>query len=259
MHTAISRDVLVNRKRCGELQAGSECRFVIMYLTLVLGFLSTFGLTWPTFAEGGPELPLPCRAWRLPCHEQPWVCTTEEDYQRSLTGPQLGCPVFYNPNDTNTPPGNCVMTEGVCNFTERDVGCQSWLPVCGYAYRCGSDREYAQYLEESASVNGTQCAFTGYVPPPNGMCTFINGTCQWYNPCRRWEDTRCSSNSSAPMCGSHSEYWQYEFGVATPCSSPAPEDPPPGPCLLQDECGWLPGELACSQKVRQYYRTTRDS
>ena len=169
-------------------------------LLVVLGLLGALSLPGATATE--EQFLLPCRAWRWPCFDQPWRCSTEEDYQRFITGPQPDCPIYYDPNDTNTPPGDCVVIDGVCNFTESAVSCQSWLPLCDYSYRCGTELEYAQYVNETALID-VDCSFIGDVPPPEAVCTSINGSCQWYNPCRTWNDMHCSNDL---MCGSHSDY-----------------------------------------------------
>ena len=134
------------------------------------------------------------------------------------------------------------MINGVCNFTNSSLSCRSWLPYCDYSYHCGTEQEYQQYLNDLA-VSDVDCSFQeSEAPPPSGLCTLINNTCQWYNPCRMWEDTRCLNGF---VCGTHSEYWQYEFSrFPALCPSPTPvgELEPPGDCLLQaGECGWSGG------------------
>ncbi len=221
----------------------ADCMVMASPLLMVVGLLCGLRLTGAIAqtrsATAVPQL-LPCRAWRQSCFSQDWVCSSEEAYQRFNAGSKRDCLVLDNSNYTGTPPGDCVVINGVCDFTESAARCRSWFPVCEYSARCGSELEYAQYVNESAlagaGVDG--CSSTGGVPPLTNVCTLIDGACQWYDPCREWNDTRCSNGF---MCGSHSDYWQYELDATTPCPSPdpTPSDSPPGSCVLQGEqCGW---------------------
>ena len=189
---------------------------------LVLGFALLGG----PIASG--ELPTPCRSWIFPCGEGQHRCTTEQQYQSFVSGPQPGCPVFYNPNAT-APPGECVLINGACNFTENTVNCTTWLPGC--EYRCGTFEEYEENPSDS-------CPNLEPVPLPDALCIPINDSCQWYNPCR----LRRSFCNLSYQCGTLSEYWAMVYGPQPLCSPPAPgwEEPEtPGECILQQgECTW---------------------
>lgn len=179
-------------------------------------------------AEG---LPTPCRAYRSPCGAQEFVCNTEENYQRSRTGPQPGCPVTFPPAPSSVE--DCLLINGSCQFVSNSSvsGCRTWLPECEVHYRCGSEEDYANFLAQEPET----CSSTGDVPPPNAICIPLEGFCQWYNPCRSWQP-HCSSTN---RCGTLSEYWAFVYGPIPWCLPFDPPPDPPGECIVQNEtCVW---------------------
>ena len=71
--------------------------------------------------EQYPVIPLPCyillpRLWRFPCGDMPYRCTSYNEYQQFLLGPQLGCPVYAN-SSSLFPPGQCVLIDDTCQFS----------------------------------------------------------------------------------------------------------------------------------------------
>ncbi len=192
-----------------------------------------------TAAHGGK---LPCREWTS-CGEP--VCTTEEEFQRAA--------IFNFPSHCSTPgrsSGNfssqtadsaCVPVDGACNFTENVLSCRSWLPECTQSYRCGTEQEYQQYLNDSAAIDVSCPTPANQLPASDALCTQIDGECLWYDPCRTWQGF-CYGPY---LCGSEGEFWAYQFGPQPVClPGHTTDQEPPGKCLLQeDQCAWS-GELS---------------
>ena len=173
-----------------------------------------------------------CRSWLFPCGSGTWTCTTDEQYWRFRRGPQPGCPAVY-PQTTAPPPGDCQMVDGTCQFTNDTLECTTWLNSC-QGYRCGSTSEYNAFLASPGPV----CPFGGQYPQPDDICLPINGSCQWYNPCRTWRGF-CLSGYN---CGTAAQYYQFIFGPQPICALPPPgwvEPEPPGDCAVRNgQCEW---------------------
>lgn len=199
----------------------------LFHLVWSLLFLKTLWVT----AQPSESLPTPCRAYRSPCGTQEYVCTTEEQYQRSQI---YGSPCPVSAVTAPPPTEDCELVNGSCQFTNSSLSCRTWLPSCEFQYRCGSEENYTSYLEDS---DGRVCNFVGGpVPPPSNTCIPINGSCQWYNPCRLWPGW-CSGPY---QCGTLSEYWAFVLGPQPACAWPPREQPlPPGDCIVQNgSCSW---------------------
>ena len=209
----------------------------IMNINAVLCLL---GITALSALGAGAEddLPTPCRAWQLPCGNQDYTCTTEESYTlSSLYGPQLGCDDVFNATAT-PPPGECLLVNGSCRYSTNLLNCTTWLPDCYSEYQCGT------FEADNNNESPTLCS---NVPPPNSTCIQINGSCQWYNPCRMWRGF-CYNPWN---CGTTSDYWAFVHGPQPICSLPPPgfvEPIPPGECIVQDgQCSWSSKFLIGSQ------------
>lgn len=170
-----------------------------------------------------------CRSWLFPCGEGRWTCTTDESYWQFRYGPQPGCPAIY-PQTTAPPPGDCQMVDGMCQFTNATLECTTWLNSC-LGYQCGSTSEYSAFLASPGPV----CSFGGQYPQPDDLCLPINGTCQWYNPCRSWRGF-CLSGYN---CGTADQYYQFRFGPQPLCAPGWVESDPPGECAVRNgQCDW---------------------
>lgn len=172
------------------------------------------------------------RSWLFPCGEGRWTCSTDEAFWRFRYGPQPGCPAIY-PQTTGPPPGDCRPVDGMCQFTNATLECTTWLNSCR-GYQCGSTSEYNAFLASPGPV----CSFGGQYPQPDDLCLPINGTCQWYNPCRTWRGF-CLSGYN---CGTADRYYQFRFGPQPLCALPPPgwvEPEPPGECAVRNgQCDW---------------------
>ena len=162
----------------------------------------------------------------FPCGHGIWTCGTEEQYWRFHHGPQPECPAVY-PLTTAPPPGECLMVNGACQFTNASLECATWLNSC-QGYQCGSMSEW------QGAAPDTMCQY----PLPDELCLPINNTCQWYNPCRSWRGF-CQSGYN---CGTADQYYQFLFGPQPPCPLPpsgwVPPDPP-GECAMRNgQCDW---------------------
>ena len=164
-----------------------------------------------------------------PCEGGEWRCTSEETYGRFNFGPQPGCPTL--PITVPQPSGKCRLVKGICQYTNSSLECATWVPSGDYRYICGSVAERDQALESKGS-------FIGNPPVPDQLCLPINGTCQWYNPCRFWKGF-CSSPY---RCGSIDDYLAFQFGPQPLCAPPPKgwvTPIPPGECIITDkQCRW---------------------
>ena len=136
------------------------------------------------------------------------------------------------------PPGQCRLVNGSCQYTQPTVACDTWVPDCDYRYMCGT-------VEQRNLTTNTDalCGFRGFgsnAPNPDEFCEPVDGTCQWYNPCRYWRG-HCLSGY---QCGTVEQYYRFLFGPHPLCAFPPEgwtEPLPPGDCVLTGEdqqCGW---------------------
>ena len=180
----------------------------------------------------------PQRSWSS-CNQP--LCTPEKPYQRSLT---RHTPCSSGGTTPSPSSGECAVVNGTCTFTEDAPNCTSWLSPCERQYRCTTVEEY---MSETSTM--PNCSLSTQVPSPDSLCVAINGSCQWYNPCRTWQG-HCWSGY---QCGSESDYWTFYFGPQPLCL-PRPfgfQTPPPaGKCIIQNgQCSWSSEsvELLCIQ------------
>ena len=120
------------------------------------------------------------RQWRFPCGDMPYRCTSHDEYQQFVMGPQLRCPVYEN-STSLLPPGQCVLSNNTCQFSSDAPTCATWISYCSLPYQCGTQEEL-----DSLPTAQTNCPLMLDIPPPDMTCEPIDGQCQWYNPCRKW-------------------------------------------------------------------------
>ena len=154
-------------------------------------------------------------------------CTPEQQYQFSLIA-HIPCVP-----SSSTSFSECAVVDGNCTFTENAPNCTSWLSPCERRYRCTTVEDY---MNEAPTISN--CSSSTQVPSPDSLCVAINGSCQWYNPCRTWQG-HCWSGY---QCGSESDYWAFIYGPHPLCAARPPgwQVPlPPGECNIQNgHCNW---------------------
>ena len=154
-------------------------------------------------------------------------CTPEQQYQFSLIA-HIPCVP-----SSSTSSSECAVVDGNCTFTENAPNCTSWLSPCERRYRCTTVEDY---MNEAPTMS--HCSSSTQVPSPDSLCVAINGSCQWYNPCRTWRG-HCLSGY---QCGSESDYWAFYYGPQPLCALPPfgwRASPPSGKCIIQNgQCSW---------------------
>ena len=160
------------------------------------------------------------------------MCTSVEEYERSNLFP-LGCPML-NLEPPTPPPGQCRLENGICQYAQPAVTCDTWVPDCHFSYSCGTTEE----RERTTNTDAACASFGQDLPPPDMLCIPVNDTCQWYNPCRYWRGF-CQSGY---RCGTVEQYYAFIFGPQPLCVAPPEgwvEPLPPGDCIAQEqECRW---------------------
>ena len=198
----------------------------LSFLTLFLTLFICIDL--PT--GGASALPTPCRAWINHCSDyQQYVCTTEEQYQLFLLeSASLRCQnVSTTPNPS--PLGVCMLINGSCQFTSIVPTCATWQVGCTPEYACGTLQQYE---------NTISCPYLlGTPPSPEEICTPIELSCNWFQPCHSWQD-HCNGPY---QCGTLSEYWTFMNSPQPSCARTSSDvyRIPPGECIVQDgHCSW---------------------
>lgn len=175
------------------------------------------------------------RTWMLPCGDTSYRCTSQEVYYNFIFGPPLGCPITFNSTTPAPPTNTCSSSNENCGFMEDVPTCVSWLPNCSYQYSCTTADEMLAATENST----TNCNAAYFTPPtPASVCTPIDNTCQWRNPCRVWQ----SSCGDQYICGNEAQYASFVYGPHPICAHPSPnatQPVPAGECIYQDgQCEW---------------------
>ena len=123
--------------------------------------------------------------------------------------------------------GVCTFINGSCKFVNPCITWNSNKECYGTDYQC-TDKEHYQHRN---------CTFyEPPPPPPKAECLPINGTCQQYNPCRKWPGF-CGGPY---QCITDIQYYRYTHGPQPECPVPVPPRPnPPGECIYQHgQCVW---------------------
>jgi hypothetical protein len=175
----------------------------------------------------------PCRTWISPCLGGVYLCSSQDIYARSFVGPQPACPSLQNATAT-PPPGVCSPANDSCAFVPDAPTCVSWLSNCDHQYSCTTEEGFTAAVEE-----GQDCyPITPRPPSPSSVCIPANGSCEWYNPCRKWQGW-CNG---AYQCGTEEEYAFFVNGPQPLCVLPpenATQPVPAGECVYQDgQCAW---------------------
>lgn len=182
-------------------------------------------LLWASAADDIPtSSPSPtsslCFAWVDRCTGQ-HHCTHDNN---STTINNSSCfPLI--PTGLTPAPGVCMFVNGSCQFVDP---CVAWNKACyGAEYNCTT----------KAQVHNNSCGhYRPSPPPPKEECLPINGSCQWYNPCRKWPGF-CGGPY---QCITKVQYYRYTHGPQPSCPVPQqPQSRPPGECIyLQGQCVW---------------------
>ena len=155
------------------------------------------------------------------------LCTGEHHCTSSstVTLPPSCHPML--PPDFTPAPGVCTFTNGTCQFVNP---CIMWNNDCNYGadYQCIARKNHQPQ----------NCSYYQQPPPPpKDECFPINGTCQQYNPCRKW-----AGFCNGPyQCLTDVEYYKKMHGPQPICLPNTPEQPPlpPGECIYQrGQCVW---------------------
>lgn len=171
----------------------------------------------------------------FPCGNSGYRCTSQEAYYNFIFGPPLGCPITFNSTTVAPPTASCSIANNSCGFMEDAALCVSWLPSCSYQYICTTADEMMV-----ATENSTDICNTVYMSPPTpaSVCTPINNTCEWRNPCRAW----LSSCGERYVCGDETQYASFLYGPHPICANLPPNATlpvPAGECIYQDgQCEW---------------------
>ena len=174
------------------------------------------------------------RSWIFPCAGGVYQCTSQSIYASFIFGPQLGCPSLPNMTATLPPGTTCSLANNSCSFVADAQTCVSWLSGCDYQYSCTTEVEFTTAVEEES------CSFPFYPQPPSpsSVCVPVNGSCEWYNPCRSWQGW-CGGEY---QCGTEAQYAYFLNGPQPLCVAPAPnatEPVPAGECVYRDgQCLW---------------------
>ena len=138
----------------------------------------------------------------------------------TLTPPNCYPPI---PADLTPAPGVCTHINGSCQFVDP---CVTWNKYCyGADYQCTEQPRNSSCQYHPASPP----------PPPKEECLPINGSCQQYNPCRKWPGF-CGGPY---QCITDIQYYRYTHGPQPGCPEPLHHPIPPGECIYQHgECVW---------------------
>lgn len=170
----------------------------------------------------------------FPCGNSGYQCTSQEAYYNFIFGPPLGCPITFNSTTVAPPTASCSIANNTCGFMEDAALCVSWLPNCSYQYSCTTADEMMEATADSTDTcNGVYMS----PPTPASVCTPINNTCEWRNPCRAWQ----SSCGERYVCGDEAQYAGFLYGPHPICANiPNATLPvPAGECIYQDgQCEW---------------------
>ena len=177
------------------------------------------------------------RSSPFPCVNNDYRCSSQNEHFSSQFGLPQGCPIL--PGSTPGPPPDtpCILANNTCAFVEEAPTCVSWLRGCNIEYSCTTEEDFSAAVTESNDT--AVCSFPASRPPtPNAICIPVNDTCEWYNPCRVWQNS-CGVEY---RCGSEAEFAMFLNGPQPICAFPpinATQPVPPGECVYQDgQCGW---------------------
>ena len=120
------------------------------------------------FVEGAPT----CVSWLRDCNIE-YSCTTEADFSAATENDETACSFPASPPPT--PNAICIPVNDTCEWHNP---CRTWQNWCGGEYRCGSEAQYAAF------INGPQpiCAFPPFNATsrvPAGECVYQDGQCVW--------------------------------------------------------------------------------
>ena len=218
---------------------------VLLLVAVSLSLLPTIAVTQQPSPAPTPSS-TDCFAWVDRCTGE-HHCTSNS----STPAPPPSCHPLI-PTDLTPAPGVCTLNNGSCQFVDP---CATWNKQCfGTDYQCTTKEQY-QYHNCSSFYQPNPA------PPPKEKCLAINGTCQQYNPCRKW-----AGFCNGPyQCITDVEYYQYTHGPQPGCPAPqnTPQPPhiPPGECIYQNgQCVWSSkyiiflsySDLTCLVSVRLY-------
>ena len=157
-----------------------------------------------------------------------WWITAQEITTVLLVVPTahhlVNADILLIPDNLTPAAGVCTFINGSCKFVNP---CITWNKECyGTDYQC-TDKEHYHYQN---------CSYYHPPPPPKEECLPINGTCQQYNPCRKWPGF-CGGPY---QCITDIQYYRYTHGPQPECPVPVPPRPnPPGECIYQHgQCVW---------------------
>ena len=157
-----------------------------------------------------------CNQWMDRCTGE-HHCTTAGGSNSTMTPPPSCYPLL--PVDFTPAPGVCTFTNGSCQFVNP---CITWNNDCNYGadYECIAKKNHQPQ----------NCTYYQQPPPPpKEECFPINGTCQQYNPCRKW-----AGFCNGPyQCITDVQYYRYIHGPQPACPAPPPgnHNIPPGECI----------------------------
>ena len=196
---------------------------VLLLVAVSLSLLPTIAVTQQVSPAPTPSS-TDCFAWVDRCTGEHHCISNS-----STPAPPPSCHPLI-PADLTPAPGVCTLNNGSCQFVDP---CATWNKQCfGTDYQCTTKEQY-QYHNCSSFYQPNPA------PPPKEKCLAINGTCQQYNPCRKW-----AGFCNGPyQCITDVQYYQYTHGPQPGCPAPqnTPQQPhiPPGECIYQNgQCVW---------------------
>ncbi|XP_019851432.1 PREDICTED: uncharacterized protein LOC109581606 isoform X2 [Amphimedon queenslandica] len=170
-----------------------------------------------------------CHSWLDWCQSY-WMCGSQYDHDVYFaSSPPPPCPP---PPQNYTPPaepGVCQynLTSGHCHYHHTEFNCSLTYDKCTGDYSCSSARV----------SNPVRCSvpIPREIAPPPDICTENSFGCEYYNPCKAWNEGCLRTN---PQCTLESEY--IEYNKSNLCNSYNSNIPPPKEeCLYIDyKCQW---------------------